>query len=140
MGAKANGLEELSADLQKAVTDAIPAAKKITGKGALNVKKGAQRIIKARSRRGYLPHYPRALSYDVEARGSVVSAEIGPQTERLQGGLGSLLENGSVNNAPIPHLDPALSLEENTFYSYMEELGGDLLEGVAVSGPDVDPG
>jgi hypothetical protein len=140
MGARVTGLEELSDDLRKAVENAIPGAKKIAGKGALNVKKEAQRIIKAASHRGYLPHYPRSISYDIEARGGVISAEIGPKTEKLQGGLGRLLELGSVNNSPIPHLDPALSLEENTFYGYMEELGEKLLEGAEVTGPEVDPG
>lgn len=140
MGAKAHGLKELSEDLQKAVKNAIPDAKKITGKGALNVKREAQRIIRERSHRGYLPHYPRAISYDVEAHGTLVSAEIGPKTEKLQGGLGRLIELGSANNAPIPHLDPALSLEENTFYGYMEELGEKLLNGEYVDGPEVDPG
>jgi hypothetical protein len=140
MRVKVTGLEDLSEDLQKAITNAIPDAKKIAGKGALNVKKEAQRIIKANSPRGYLKHYPKAISYDVEANGGVITAEIGPKSERLQGGLGPLIENGSVNNAPIPHLNPALDLEENTFYGYMEELGEKLLEGVEVTGPVVDPG
>ncbi|WP_433078861.1 hypothetical protein ACQP1P_38555 [Dactylosporangium sp. CA-052675] len=140
MGAKATGLEELSADMQRAVERAIPDGKKITGKGALNVKREAQRIIRAASHRGYLPHYPKSISYDVTARGAVISAEIGPKTERLQGGLGRLIELGSANNDPIPHLDPGLALEENTFYSYMENLGEKLLNGEYVDGPEVDPG
>jgi hypothetical protein len=140
MGAKASGLKDLSEDFQKAIRNAIPDAKKITGKGSLNVKKEAQRIIKAASKRGYLPHYPRAISYDVEAHGAVVSSEIGPKTEKLQGGLGRLLELGSVNSAPIPHLDPALTAEENTFFGYMEDLGEKLLNGGYVDGPEVDPG
>jgi hypothetical protein len=140
VGAKVTGLEELSDDLRKAVEDAIPAAKKIAGKGSLNVKKEAQRIIKAYGHRGYLPHYPRAITYEVKASGAIVSSEIGPESERLQGGLGPLIENGSVNNSPIPHLSPALDGEENTFYSYMEELGESLLEGTKVDGPEIDPG
>lgn len=140
MGAKATGLEELSEDFQKAVTDAIPAAKKICGKGSLQVKKEAQRIIKAYGRRGYLPHYPRSITYDVKATGAVVSSEIGPESSKKQGGLGPLIENGSINNDPIPHLNPALDLEEHVFYSYMEELGESLLEGAEVNGPVVDSG
>jgi len=141
MGAKVTGLRELSADLRKAVEDAIPDAKKICGKGSLNVKREAQRIIKERSKRGYLPHYARAITYEVKAAGSVVSSEIGPEKEKLQGGLGSIIENGSPTSAPIPHLSPALDLEENNFYSYMEDLGEKLLEGKQVDGgPVVDPG
>jgi len=140
MGAKATGLTELSEDLQQAIKNAIPDAKKIVGKGAMQVKKEAQRIIRERSKRGYLKHYPKAISYDVEASGAVVSAEIGPKTDRLQGGLGRLIENGSVNNAPIPHLSPALDGEEHIFYGYMEELGEQLLTGGYVDGPVSDPG
>lgn len=139
MGATKRGFDGLSEDLRKAVENAIPDAKKIAGKGALKVKKEAQRIIRERSRRGYLPHYPRAISYDVDAHGAIVTAEIGPKSEKLQGGLGRLIEEGSVNNAPIPHLSPALDAEENTFYSYMEELGEKLLEGEKVDGPATDP-
>jgi hypothetical protein len=135
MGAKVTGLRELSEDLQQAVKRAIPDAKKIVGKGALNVKRDAQRIIRGYSHRGYLPHYPRSISYDVKASGAVVSAEIGPKVEKLQGGLGRLLEEGSVNNPPYPHLSPALDAEENPFYSYMEQLGVDLIEGQKVDGP-----
>jgi hypothetical protein len=141
VGAKATGLDELSAGLRKAVEQAIPGAKKIAGKGALNVKKEAQRIIRERSKFGYLPHYPRSISYDVDAFGSLVTAEIGPKTEKLQGGLGRIIEEGTVNNAPIPHLSPALDREEHAFFSYMEELGEALLEGMPVEGgPVVDPG
>lgn len=141
MGAKVAGLRELSADLRKAVENVIPDAKKVAGKGGLNVKREAQRIIKERSKRGYLPHYPRAITYEVKASGGLVSVEIGPDNEKLQGGLGKLLENGSVNNVPIPHLSPALDLEENNFYSYMEDLAERLLEGRrGDDGPVVDPG
>ncbi len=141
MGATAHGLTELEADFAKAAKEAVPAAKKIVGKGSLNIKKEAQRIIRGASHRGYLPHYPRAVTYEVKGAGTLVSGEIGPETSRLQGGLGPLIENGSVNNAPIPHLGPALDLEENRFYGYMEDLGEKLLEGLSVEGgPVVDPG
>lgn len=140
MGAKATGLEELSEDLQQAVKDAIPQAKKIVGKGSMNIKRAAQKTIRAHSHRGYLPHYPRSITYDVDAHGTVVTSEIGPKTEKLQGGLGRILEEGTVNNQPIPHLNPALDAEENVFFGYMEELGESLLEGKKVDGPEVDPG
>jgi hypothetical protein len=140
MGAKATGLTELQADLRKAAKEAVPAAKKIVGKGSLSIKQTAKRIIREASHHGYLPHYPRAISYDVKASGTVVSSEIGPKTEKLQGGLGRILEEGTVNNAPIPHLAPALDAEEHVFYGYMEDLGEQLLEGRTVQGPDVDPG
>jgi hypothetical protein len=59
----------------------------------------------------------------------------------LQGGLGRVIELGTVNNAPIPHLTPALELEFPTFERYIAELGVDLLTGQKTpDGPMVDPG
>jgi hypothetical protein len=140
MGAKLKGSDEFKRAMRKAIDNAIPDAKKVVGRGALNVKRGAQRIIKADSHYGYLPHYPRSISYEVIGLSTSVRARIGPLAEKLQGGLGSLLENGSVNNAPIPHLAPALELEVPEFLSYMEKLGQQLLEGLPVEGTVVDPG
>lgn len=141
MGATAHGLKELHDDFEKAAREAVPSAKKIVGQGCNNIKKDAQRIIRGASHRGYLPHYPRSITYEVTASGALVSGEIGPESAKLQGGLGRLLENGSINNAPIPHLAPALDLEEHRFYSHMEDLGEKLLEGLSVQGgPVIDPG
>lgn len=141
MGAKVRGLTELERALKDAIKRAIPDAKKIVGKGSNNIKKGAREIIKADSHHGYLPHYPRSIGYEVKSSNTRAYSEIGPKTERQQGGLGGLLENGSVNNAPIPHLAPAIELETPVFIGYMEELGRALLEGLNVEdGPVVDPG
>jgi hypothetical protein len=140
MGAKVTGLTELEHDLAWAQHHAVEDAKKVVGQGCNNIKKDAQRIIRGASRRGYLPHYPRSISYDVKASGTVVSGEVGPKSEKLQGGLGRLLEYGSRNNAPIPHLSPALDTEEPKFARFMEELGAKLLEGQSVQGgPVTDP-
>lgn len=140
MGAKAHGLSELEADLRKAAKDAVPAAKKIVGQGCNNIKKDARRIVRAGSHRGYIPHYALAISYDVKASGTVVSGEVGPDAAKPQGGL-ALIENGSVNNAPVPHLSPALDIEDPKFNHFMEELGARLLEGQPVEGgPVTDPG
>lgn len=140
MGAKST-LAGLSADLQKAAEQAVPSAKRITGQGCNNIKKDARRIIKAHSRKGYLPHYPLSITYEVNDHGLVVTGEVGPELGRLQAGLGSLLEHGSVNNAPIPHLGPALDNELPKFQRYVGEMGLKLLMGVmAEGGPVVDPG
>lgn len=141
MGVRVTGLRELEADLRAAVEHVVEDGKKVAGRAGLNVKKEAQRIIRAHSPRGYLPHYPRAISYDVSAAGTVISVEIGPRSDRLQGGLGPYIEEGTVNNAPVPHLAPALDLEEHAFYSYLEDLAERLLEGKrGEDGPVTDPG
>lgn len=140
MGATATGLTELVDDFRKAAKRTVPDTRSVVGKGSLNIKQDAQRIIRAASHYGYLPHYPRSITYDVKTASAVVTGEIGPVQARLQGGLGPLLENGSVNNAPIPHLSPALDLEEPRFVRSMEELAMKILDGVDVpDGPSGDP-
>lgn len=59
----------------------------------------------------YLPHYPASITYDVRGGPLLIEGEIGPDKGRRQGPLGNIIEFGTPNNAPIPHLGPAL--EEN---------------------------
>lgn len=141
MGATTEGLSDLVDDLRRASDEAVEATKKVIGKGCLNVKKGAQKIIRESSPRGYLPHYPRAISYDVTASGTVVTGEIGPRTDRLQGGLGPYIEDGTVNNAPVSHLSPSLDAELEPTAMYLEKVGAQLLEGdrTPVDGSVKDP-
>lgn len=134
MGARATGLTELVEDFRKAAARTVPDTKSVVSRGSLNVKRDAQRIIRGSSHRGYLPHYPRSITYDITVAGAVVSSEIGPITAMPQGVLGRVLENGTVNNAPIPHLSPALDLEEPKFTRSMEELAEKILDGVDVPG------
>lgn len=141
MGAKAEGLKELADDLGKARDTVVEQAKKIVGKGCLNIKKEAQRIIRANSPHGYLPHYPRSIGYDVTASGDRVLGVVGPDINKLQGGLGYIIEGGTIHNAPIPHLLPARDAEVPRFEQYAAELGVDLIEGQPVpDGPVQDPG
>jgi hypothetical protein len=142
VGAKSEGLKELAADLQKAADEVEDRGKRIVGQGCLNIKKDAQKIIRAASMKGYLPHYPRAISYDVKSSGGSIIGEVGPDRAKLQGGLGRLLEYGSQNNAPIPHLNPALDAEVPRFERYAAELAESLIMGETppAGGPVTDPG
>ena len=141
MGARSTGLKELAADLNKAEATVVEQGKKIVGQGCNNIKKQAQNTIRANSPRGYLPHYPRALGYEVVAVGDMVRGTVGADPAKLQGGLGDLLENGSINNAPIPHTTPAWYAEIPRFQRYAAELGEKLLAGQpGPAGPVTDPG
>lgn len=142
MGAKSEGLKELAADLQKAADEVEERGKRIVGQGCLNIKRQAQRTIRGASHRGYLPHYPRAITYDVRSGGGGILGEVGPERARLQGGLGRLLEYGSQNSAPIPHLNPALDAELPRFERFVAELGESLIAGERPpeGGPVTDPG
>lgn len=141
MGAKAHGLTELETDLKTAADTVLEQGKRVVGQGCLNIKRQAKSIIRGVSRRGYLPHYPRSISYDVTAGGGVIVGDVGPDRVKLQGGLGRILEYGTVNNSPIPHLSPSLDAEEPRFVHYVGELGAALLNGrPGPAGPVVDPG
>lgn len=141
MGAKMTGWKELGRDLNQASEKIVEDGKKIVGQGCLNIKKQAQQIIRDRSVRGYLPHYPRSIGYEVVARAETITGTVGADPAKLQGGLGDLLEKGSVNNAAIPHTSPALDAEVPRFDRYAAELGEKLINGQrGPDGPVVDPG
>lgn len=121
-------LSDLAADLRRAGDSALDEGKKVVAKGSLNVKTRAREIIAEASDRGYLPHYPASITYETTPAADSVTGHIGPEEDRRQGPLGSILEDGSVNNAPIPHLGPALDEEEPQFEEAAAELGERLLE------------
>lgn len=141
MGARQTGFKELVADLDVASETVVEEGKKVVGKGCLNIKRQAQGIIRGASPRGYLPHYPRAIGYDVTARAADITGEVGPDADKLQGGLAKVIEYGTVNNAPIPHMNPSLDAEAPGFERYVGELGENLLNGAkGPGGPVADPG
>jgi len=55
-----------------------------------------------------LPHYPESITYEVSRTGAgTIEVALGIDKGAAQGPLWNLIEFGSVNNAPIPHLIPA---------------------------------
>jgi hypothetical protein len=117
---------ELAASLEVA-GDRLPLTiRPVVQKASLNIKKDAQERI---GRGPYLPMYGRSISYDTEETGTSVTSEIGPDKDRAQGPLGNLLEYGTGDTAPIPHLGPALDAEEPAFLRYLEEAVAKAIEG-----------
>jgi hypothetical protein len=138
MDAKVTGLSDLLDDLDKAAAEVVEQAKKVVGRGCNNIKKDAKKRVTGYA---HLPHYPRSIDYDVTAEGTTVTGEVGPNHAKLQGGLGRVIELGTRNNAPIPHLSPALDAELPAFERYLAELGYDLIVGRPTpDGPVTDPG
>jgi len=119
-------LDRWTLRLGEAVSAAPDEAAKVVEKGALNIKKGAQARV---SGLRHAPAYPRSITYDMgwDLRGPV--AEIGPDKTKRQGALGNILEYGTVNNAPIPHIKPATDEELPRYERAMEDLAARLLEG-----------
>jgi hypothetical protein len=120
-----SGLAELTAHLREVQQRTPGEAKQILKRGAGNIKDDARKRIRGNS---YAPAYYRAIGYDVIWHGESGYAEIGPDKDRRQGALGNILEYGTVNNAPRPHLGPALAAEEPRFAEQLEKLGQELLE------------
>lgn len=115
------------ADLLRAAgADALDEGKAVVSKGSLNIKTDARRLAPTGP---HLTHYAGSISYDVEVdpAGEIVG-EVGPVEGRAQRGLGNLLEYGGPHNAPHPHHEPALDLEEPRFYDACEVLAGRLVE------------
>lgn len=95
--------------LEHAVDNLEPEFEQITERGALNVKRGAQELLRLYFRRRYLVHYYRSISYDMDGP---LAAEIGPDASKPQGKMGTGVELGSKNTPPAPHMFPALDKEE----------------------------
>jgi hypothetical protein len=112
-------LDALARDLA-ADNDVMDEAANVVSKGSLNIKRGARRRV---SGYAYLPHYPNSIGYDIFRGGNLVSSEVGPDKDQRQGPLGTIIENGSVNNAPIPHLSPELDEETPRFLAAVAAMG-----------------
>jgi hypothetical protein len=118
-------LDRWALKLGETLSKAPREAAKVVERGALQIKNGARR------RAGGLAHapaYPASISYDSWMGLSGPAAEIGPDKGRRQGSLGNLIEYGSVNNAPIPHIAPAADEELPRFEKAMEDLAEKLLQ------------
>lgn len=115
----------LSRDLLAAAEAAPEATRKVVAKGALNIKRDAQRRVTGLA---HAPAYPRSITYDTHQGPTGASAEIGPDKDRRQGALGNLLEYGSIHNRPHPHMGPAGEAEKPRFERAMQDLAAKVLE------------
>lgn len=118
-------LAKLDADLGKVAASTLPAARAVVAKGAVNIKTQARQLAGGLQ---HAPAYPASITYDEYTVPGVVGAEIGPDKEKRQGALGNVLEFGTVNNPPHPHLRPAAEAEEPRFIEAVADLGVELLE------------
>lgn len=126
MDVEVTGIGELLASLDRAQSRSVPEVEKVVSKGSLNVKQDAARRASGIK---HAPAYPAAIGYDLYHGLTTVRSKIGPDKQKRQGALGNILEHGTRNNAPIPHLAPALDAEEPRYVQALEDLTQDLLEG-----------
>jgi hypothetical protein len=113
-------LKRLAAAIDRSVNIAPAKVRAVVQKGALNIKKDAQRRV---GRGPYIRRYADAITYDTQETPTGASAEIGPDKNKAQGALGNLLEYeyGTPWSAPRPHLGPALEAEEPRFTQALED-------------------
>lgn len=126
MDVEVTGIGELLASLDRAQSRSVPEVEKVVSKGSLNVKQDAARRASGLK---HAPAYPAAIGYDLYHGLTTVRSKIGPDKQKRQGALGNILEHGTRNNAPIPHLGPALDAEAPRYVQALEDLAQDLLEG-----------
>jgi len=120
-----HGLREFEADLGKIPGRTLPEAEKMLIKASLNVKTDARQRI---SGHPHAPAYPSSIGFDIYYLPFEVRSRIGPNKDARQGALGNILELGTVNNPPIPHLVPATDAEEPKFNEHAADLGVRLLK------------
>jgi hypothetical protein len=116
--ATVTGLHELVATFGRIETGALPVVDEVVDGSALRIKKDAARRA---SGLAHAPAYPASIGYDRFHTLFTSRARIGPDKDKRQGALGNLLEYGSINNAPIPHLQPALDAEAPRFEAAIAE-------------------
>src|SRR5690606_40015477 len=107
MGIDTRDVAAFAARLRGAPDRLAAEAKRVTSRGALNVKTEAQRRVRDATSgpgRTHLPHYPRAITYDVRTGRDWVRADIGPETARLQGGMGRGVEFGKSTRLNSSHV------------------------------------
>jgi hypothetical protein len=118
------GLDDLAADMTTAARRIATRARPVTSRGAVNIKNDWKAGWEGLA---HAPRLPGAINYDLGVHDGMPSAEIGPDTNKLQGSLGNLLEFGSVNNAPHPAGLMALDAEEPRYEAALEALLDGLL-------------
>lgn len=128
IGVDMSEVNALAADLMATSLRTLPVVEKVTEVAAVKIKKDAQKRIKSADRYGRLPGYPSSITYDTATRGVSVSAEIGPDKDRNQGPLGNVLEYGTSDTPPIPHLQPALEAEAPIFERLVAEAAVRLID------------
>lgn len=102
MSGDASEFRKLALDLGAASAASLPAIRPAFQAAAETVKRAWQDNARATSG-AHGRHYPNSITYDTRVLATSVIAEIGPDSSRLQGGMGPGFEFGSQNQPP--HLD-----------------------------------
>lgn len=111
------GLTEVVNALTGAAPKLDTGCHKAVAVNARKVQQGARRRVQGLA---HAPAYPASITYDITDSPGGTEAEIGPDKERRQGALGNILEFGTRNNGPTPHLGPAAEENADDLYRGVE--------------------
>lgn len=112
------GLDTWADDLRRAAVGIDEQVKKVTGRTCLEIKKHAQGIVRGHK---HLPGLARSFSYDVTVKATEVVGEVGAVIGKAQGALDHIIENGTLENAPIPHWRPAADKQVPLWQKYLDD-------------------
>jgi hypothetical protein len=118
-GVEEFGFDKFAADLDRAGKNIGPEVKKTMSKTLLEMKKQAQKIVRGHPT---IKHLASSFNYDVQmAQGFLVVGEVGADHAKKQGTLDHVIENGTLENAPIPHWRPAAEKQVPLWEKYLEQ-------------------
>lgn len=113
-------LRALARDLGR-ITPVLRQVRDVVKRGGVNLKRDWTTNA-VHTARQHGKHYPRTVSFDLEAVPTAIGVVVGPDKDRIQGPLGNILEFGSVNNPPHWDGRNALRDEEPRFIRAMRQI------------------
>ncbi len=126
MRVEEHGLSEWADALRAADHDIIPQVKKVTSKTCLEIKKDAAIRVRGIA---HAPNLGRTFNYNVTATAGTVTGEVGADITKQVGGgphrtpgsLSHIIEDGTLDNAPIPHWRPAADKQVPLWQKYLDD-------------------
>lgn len=110
MGFDMSEVRKMASDLLGTDEQVRSKVKASVKRGAMNVKRDAQKDIIGQVGQSHAKHYASSITFDVINDG--MTAEIGPTVGRTQAFLGKILEYGTATSPPHPHMVPAVEAEQ----------------------------
>lgn len=119
-------LHTLAVDLEKAGLTIGVRILPVLHRGANNIVRDARENAPGADGNGPAKHYPRTITYDIDAGPGSVAAEIGPDREvNGQAKLGNIFEYHPEKGGRA-HLEPALDRGVPKFEAYAADVAGHL--------------
>lgn len=116
-------LHSLARDLAADPKVTMTAVTATTIRAVKNIQRDSKALARAIGTAGHIRKYAGKITTSSKVSALSVEAEVGP-LQSGQGALGELLEFGSANNPPHPHLMPAADKEIPVWLRYLRDAAG----------------